>query len=156
MAAELMKSANVLLEDTVPGVNDLISIGISLAACAEKLPGLKGREKMDLVLACLREILSGPVKDKLSPEELKVLNTAIDVIIPKTITLMIDASRAGSFAKKVTKKAFLCVPCVVKKTAAAAAPSATVVAAPAAVVDTPVETDTKSESQVSEPTPASS
>jgi len=134
MSTELMIAANTLLGDTIPGAKDLIKIGVSLAKTAEKIPGMKGVEKMDAVLSCLREILNGPIKDKLSAEEFQVLSTTIDTMIPTIITVMIDASRAGDFVKKAVSKSYLCVPCA-KNTALAPV---------AAEADKPVETDTAS------------
>ena len=110
-----MVATNTLLGDTVPGVRDLIKISVSLAKTAEKIPGMKGSEKMDAVLSCLREILNGPIKDKLTAEELQVLSATIDTTIPTVINELIDASRAGIFVKKVLSKKYLCVPCAMGK-----------------------------------------
>ena len=142
MSAELIDAANKLLGETVPGVTDILRIGVSLAKTAEKIPGMKGSEKMDAVLVCLREILAGPIKEKLSAEELRILQTTVDTVIPVTITLMIDASRAGEFIKKNIPMGVFCTPCRVtiakKAVAAVEAPVAPVApAAPVAPVEVP-------------------
>lgn len=136
MIAELRDAANKLVGETVPGVKEFLIIALSLAKAVEKIPGLKGDAKMDAVLACLREILAGPIKEKLSAEELAVLHNAVDNVIPTVIMLAIEASRAGDFIKKVEgkAKAFFCVPCFAKK----AAPAAEV---PAIAEPTPAESE---------------
>ena len=144
MSTELMVAANTLLGDTVPGARDLIKIGVSLAKTAEKIPGMKGAEKMDAVLSCLREILSGPIKAKLTAEEFQVLSTTIDTIVPTVITVMIDASRAGDFVKKTVSKKYRCVPCVIGKNAALEVVPAP---APAPVASESVKADAVSEAE---------
>ena len=127
MSSDLVQAANKLLGDTVPGVKDILCIGISLAKTAEKIPGMKGSEKLDAVLSCLREILAGPIKEKLTTEELQALHTTVDTIIPTAIHLTVEASRAGDFVKKNISKSFLCVPCRNKKTAVVAIPAIPVI-----------------------------
>jgi hypothetical protein len=142
MIAELKDAANKLVGETVPGVKEFLIIGLSLAKAVEKIPGLKGNAKMDAVLACLREILAGPIKEKLSAEQLAELHNVVDNVIPTVIMLAIEASRAGDFIKKVGRKtkAFFCVPCFSKKVPAT---EAVVAPAPAVAEPTPAESETR-------------
>jgi hypothetical protein len=151
MTTELTKVATKLMEGTTPGVSDILRIGVSLAKIVETIPGMKGAQKMEAVMTCIREILAGPIKDTLTAEELQALHTAVDTVLPTTITLLIDASRAGDFLKKNVPKGFLCVPCFSAK-----AINAIDAPTPAPVLDNTVQTEAPSEPQVLEPAQESS
>jgi len=79
-----------------PSVQSLLRVAVALAQDVNRLPNLKGRERLELVQRILREALMSPsVKDRVPPEVL----TAIDTIIPETLTLVVSASR-GEFSLK--------------------------------------------------------
>jgi hypothetical protein len=83
-----------------PTAQSLIRLAVALAQDANKFQGIKGRDRLDLVLKALREVLTTTaINQKIPPEVLKGLREVIDTIIPETITLVVDASR-GSFDLK--------------------------------------------------------
>lgn len=79
-----------------PSIQNVMKVGVALAQDVNRLPGLKGRERLELVQRILREALAAPtVKERVSVEVL----AAIDTIIPETLTLVVSASR-GEFSLK--------------------------------------------------------
>lgn len=79
-----------------PSVQSVMRVAVALAQDVNRLPGLKGRERLELVQRILREALSSPdVKDRVPADVLDAVNT----IIPETLTLVVGASR-GEFSLK--------------------------------------------------------
>ena len=110
--------ADVLLQNVIqrfsispPTIQLLMRVGADLAQQVNKLPGMKGREKLELVQHLLREALRLPaVKEKISADVFPTLLSAIDDIIPEAITLIVSAGR-GDFSFK--KPSASCVSAVV-------------------------------------------
>jgi hypothetical protein len=96
-APELVAQAVAALGGAMsPSVQSLMRIGVALAQDVNRLPGLKGRERLELVQRILREALAAPsVKDRVPAEVI----SAIDTIIPEALTLVVSASR-GEFSLK--------------------------------------------------------
>ena len=84
-----------------PTAQSLLRLAVTLAQEANRLPGLKGRERLDLVLKALRETLANPViRERLPAEAQKVLADVIETVVPETISLAVEASRGGFQLKK--------------------------------------------------------
>jgi hypothetical protein len=96
-APELVAQAVAALGGAMPpSVQGLMRVGVALAQDVNRLPGLKGRERLELVQRILREALAAPsVKDRVPAEVV----AAIDTIIPEALTLVVSASR-GEFSLK--------------------------------------------------------
>jgi len=81
-----------------PDTQSLLRIAVALAQDVNRLPGLKGRERLELVQRVLREALALPaVKERIPTDALTKLQEAITVIVPETLTLVVSASR-GEFS----------------------------------------------------------
>jgi hypothetical protein len=77
-----------------PSVQSIMRIAVALAQDVNRLPGLKGRERSELVQRILREALSAPsIKDRVPVDVI----AAIDTIIPEALTLVVSAGR-GEFS----------------------------------------------------------
>jgi hypothetical protein len=70
-------------------------LGVQLAQEANRLPGLRGRERLELVLKMLRDLLK-----ELPEETRKPLEVIVENVIPETVTLVVEASRGGFDLKK--------------------------------------------------------
>jgi hypothetical protein len=85
---------------TNPTAQSLMRLAVTLAQDANKFQGIKGRERLDLVLKALREVLAAAaISQRIPPDVLKGLREVVETVIPETITLVVDASR-GSFDLK--------------------------------------------------------
>jgi hypothetical protein len=83
-----------------PDTQSLLRIAVALAQDVNRLPGLKGRERLELVQRVLREALAVPVvKERIPAEALVKLQETITTIIPEALTLVVGASR-GEFSLK--------------------------------------------------------
>lgn len=83
-----------------PDTQSLLRIAVALAQDVNRLPGLKGRERLELVQRVLREALALPVvKERIPAEVLAKLQETITTIIPEALTLVVGASR-GEFSLK--------------------------------------------------------
>lgn len=81
-----------------PDTQSLLRVAVALAQDVNRLPGLKGRERLELVQRVLREALAVPaVKDRIPAEFLSKLQETITTIIPEALTLVVGASR-GEFS----------------------------------------------------------
>lgn len=77
-----------------PTVESVMRLSVKLAQAANGLQGLRGSEKLSLVLSTLRETLNEPlVKEKLGAEEHAKLIALVDTVIPETLALVIAAGR---------------------------------------------------------------
>ena len=77
-----------------PTVESVMRLSVKLAQAANGLQGLKGADKLSLVLSTLRETLNEPlVKEKLGVEEHAKLIALVDTVIPETLALVIAAGR---------------------------------------------------------------
>ena len=144
-AEALMKLALEKLGADTPTAQSLLRIAILLAQDANKLPGLKGKERLELVLSALREMLEVPtVKEKIGPDAEKALKDVIDTVVPETIALVVEASRGGFALKKPTVGCVASLAALLCRTVAASAPAgseAASVAASAAAVASAVATE---------------
>jgi hypothetical protein len=83
-----------------PSTQSLMRVAVALAQDVNRLPNLKGRERLELVQRVLREALAVPtVKDRIPADVMSVLQETITTIIPETLTLVVGASR-GEFSLK--------------------------------------------------------
>jgi hypothetical protein len=93
-----------------PSTQSLMRVAVALAQDVNRLPGLKGRERLELVQRVLREALAVPaVKGRIPAEIVAVLQETITTIIPETLTLVVGASR-GEFS--LTRPSAGCVAAV--------------------------------------------
>lgn len=140
----LVKLAVAKLGADTPTAQSLLRLAVVLAQDANKLPGLKGKERLELVLSALRETLAVPtVKEKIGPDAEKILKDVIDNVIPETITLVVEASRGGFSLKKPTVGCVASLAAVLCRAVAAAAPPqvASVAASAAAVASAVAKED---------------
>jgi hypothetical protein len=94
----LIQQALAAIGADVPTAQSLMRIAVALAQDVNKMPGLKGRERLDLVLKVLREVLATPaVADRIPADVKPVLDNVVAQIIPETLTLVVGASR-GEFS----------------------------------------------------------
>lgn len=101
-----------------PSVQSVMRLAVALAQDVNRLPGLKGRERLELVQHILREALSAPaIKDRVPADVM----TAIDTIIPATLTLVVGASRGEFSLKRPSVGCFAGVAAVLCRSVAAAA-----------------------------------
>ena len=131
-----------------PDAQLVMRIAVNLAQEANKAAGLKGRERLDLVVRALRETLAMPaIKERMPEAAWVALTEVVEVVVPETLTLVVSASR-GSFQLKkpsvgcvvqvlntVLRIVSVFVPAVRPAVAPAAAVSAALVSAAAASVD---------------------
>jgi hypothetical protein len=93
-----------------PNTQSLMRMAVALAQDVNRLPGLKGRERLELVQRVLREALAVPaVKDRIPTDAMAILQETITTIIPETLTLVVGASR-GEFS--LTRPSAGCVAAV--------------------------------------------
>ena len=86
---------------TTPTAQSLMRLAVSLAQDANKIQGLKGRQRLELVLKALREVLTTTaINQKIPPDVLRGLREVVDTVIPETITLVVEASRGGYDLKR--------------------------------------------------------
>lgn len=101
MADVLLQSVIQRFSISPPTIQLLMRVGADLAQQVNTLPGMKGREKLELVQHILREALRFPaVKEKIPTGLFPTLLTAVDDIIPEAITLIVSAGRGGFSFKK--------------------------------------------------------
>jgi hypothetical protein len=135
---ELTARAASLFGADVPTAQSILRIAVSLAQDAARLPGLAGRERLELVLTALRETLRDQaVKKSIPPATLSALTEVINTVVPETITLVVSASR-GEFALK--KPSVGCLMGLCSSIASVAAQSATASEVRPPVPATPTQT----------------
>lgn len=101
-----------------PSVQSVMRVAVALAQDVNRLPGLKGRERLELVQHILREALAVPaVKERVPAEVL----AAIDTVIPATLTLVVSASRGEFSLKRPSVGCFAGVAAVLCRSVASAA-----------------------------------
>lgn len=124
-----------------PTTASVLRVTVKLAEAVNKLPGLKGAERLDLVLKTLREVLALPeVAAKLTPEAKAAIYKVVDEIVPETLTLVIDAGRGRFALKKPSVSCVAALAALLCRTVAAAAPAGSQLAAVAAKAETVAET----------------
>lgn len=131
----------------VPTAQGLMRLAVTLAQDANKFQGIKGRDRLDLVLKALREVLTTTaITQKIPPEVLVGLREVINTIIPETITLVVEASRGGYDLKRPSVGCVASLLALFCKSAAAVASSsqmgqtAQIAASVAAAIPPPTET----------------
>ena len=143
----LVKLALEKLGADTPTAQSLLRLAVVLAQDANKLPGLKGKDRLELVLSALRRVIEVPtVKEKIGPDAEKVLKDVIDNVVPETIALVVEASRGGFALKKPTVGCAASLAVLLCRLTAASAPAgseiavaATAAAAVASTVATAAE-----------------
>ncbi len=111
MADALLQSVIQRFSISQPTVQLLMRVGADLAQQVNRLPGMKGREKLELVQHILREALRFPaVKEKIPADLFSALLSAVEDIIPEAITLIVSAGR-GDFSFK--KPSASCISAVI-------------------------------------------
>ena len=167
MADVLVALALKQIGADTPTAQSLLRLAVGLAQEANRLPGLKGRERLDLVLKALRETLATPViRERLTPEAQKVLADVLETVVPETISLAVEASRGGFQLKKPSVGCVVRLSALLCRTVAAYVPASAPIAAVASVADavadavaeaadekkaTPVPADEKKASGAEEP-----
>lgn len=113
----------------VPTAQSLMRLAVVLAEDVNKLQGLKGSERLALVLSALREVVTTTaVTQKIPPEALKALREVVDNVIPETITLVVAASRGGYDLKRPSVGCVASFVALFCRTVAATAPAGSQVA----------------------------
>jgi hypothetical protein len=102
MSAEpLLQLALKEIGTTVPSSQSVLRVAVKLAEAANRLPNMKGRAKLDLVLKTLRDVLAVPEVAARIPEEARApLTLVVDTIVPDALTLVIEAGRGQFDLKK--------------------------------------------------------
>lgn len=153
----LLQLAIAKLGADTPTAQSLLRLAVVLAQDANKLPGLKGKERLELVLSALRGMLEVPaVKEKIGADAEKVLKDVIDNVIPETITLVVEASRGGFTLKKPSVGCVASLAALLCRTVAATAPAGSeiaAVAASAAAVASSVATEEPAAAPAAAPEP---
>jgi hypothetical protein len=94
----LIQQGLAALGADVPTAQSLMRLAVALAQDVNRMPGLKGRERLEIVIKILREVLATPAIATRIPAEVKpVLDNVVEQIIPETLTLVVGASR-GEFS----------------------------------------------------------
>ena len=143
----LVKLALAKLGADTPTAQSILRLAVVLAQDANKLPGLRGKERLELVLSALRRVIEVPtVKEKLGADAEKILKDVIDNVVPETIALVVEASRGGFALKKPTVGCVASLAVLLCRLTAASAPAgseiavaATAAAAVASTVATAAE-----------------
>jgi hypothetical protein len=141
MADVLVALALKQIGAEIPTAPALLRLAVTLAQEANRLPGLKGRDRLDLVLKVLRETLATPViRERLTPEAQKVLADVLETVVPETISLAVEASRGGFQLKKPSVGCAVRLGALLCRTVAAYAPASGPVAAVAGQMASTAET----------------
>ena len=105
-----------------PTTQSIIRLAATLAQAVNRWPGLKGPQKLETVLAVLREVLEMEViRGKLKPEERTVLRVMVDTVVPETVTLLVAAGRGEFDLRKPTPGCLATVCAALCRTGAAVA-----------------------------------
>jgi hypothetical protein len=113
----------------VPTAQSLMRLAVTLAQDANKFQGLKGADRLALVLSALREVLTTTaITQKIPPEALKALREVVDSVIPETITLVVAASRGGFDLKRPSVGCIAAFVALFCRTVAATAPAGSQIA----------------------------
>lgn len=129
---------------TNPTAQSLMRLAVTLAQDANKFQGIKGRDRLDLVLKALREVLAtAAINQRIPPDVLKGLREVIETVIPETITLVVDASRGSFDLKRPSVGCVASFAALFCKSAAAVtgSPALAQAAAVASAVATPAPTE---------------
>jgi hypothetical protein len=84
-----------------PTTQTVLRVAVILAENVNKMPGLGGRAKLDLVLKTLRDVLAVPQVAERVPDDARiVLRNLIDTVVPDALSLVIEAGRGQFDLKK--------------------------------------------------------
>jgi hypothetical protein len=84
-----------------PTTQSVLRVSVVLAEAANKIKGLTGRAKLDLVLQTLRGVLAMPEMSARIPEEARgPLRVVVDTVVPEALSLIIEAGRGQYDLKK--------------------------------------------------------
>lgn len=87
--ADLVAAALREFGADTPTTQTVMRVAVSLATMVNRLPGLRGREKADLVLGALRQAISTS-----APEAARAaLLATVDTVVPETLNLVVAAGR---------------------------------------------------------------
>jgi hypothetical protein len=138
------------------GMTRFLRLAVELAQEANRLPGLKGAQRLELVVGALRKVLELPeVKARVPEGSAAALEAAIETVVPGTIALVIEASRGGFVLKKPSVGCVAALAAALCRRAAAAAPALAPVAAVAEAVAAAVpEEPSEAPAASAEPAPA--
>ena len=85
----------------VPTTQSILRVSVILAEAVNKNKDLSGRAKMDLVVQTLRDVLAVPEVAARIPEDARgPLKVVIDIVVPETLSLVIEAGRGQFDLKK--------------------------------------------------------
>jgi hypothetical protein len=113
----------------LPTAQSLMRLAVDLAQDANKFQGLKGADRLALVLSALREVLTTTaITQKIPPEALKAMREVVETVIPETITLVVAASRGGYDLKRPSVGCVASFVALFCRTVAATAPAGSQIA----------------------------
>lgn len=118
-----------------PTTQSVMRVAVSLAATVNRLPGLRGREKADLVLAALRQALNtSPLKERIPDATRAALLATVDTVVPETLNLVVAAGRGELDFRRPSVGCLAAIAAALCRSAAAVSGDARIAQA-AAVVD---------------------
>lgn len=86
-----------------PTTQSILRLAATLAQTINRWPGLSGKEKLEMVLKTLREVLEmEAIRGKLSAQEAAILRATVDTVVPETLTLLVAAGRGEIDLRKPT------------------------------------------------------
>lgn len=101
--ATLVQLALKELGADAPTTQSILRVAASLAQTINRWPGLSGKDKMEMVLKTLREVLEMEViRGKLNAQEAAILRATVDTVVPETLTLLVAAGRGEIDLRKPT------------------------------------------------------
>ena len=84
-----------------PTTQSVLRVAVVLAEAANKIKGLNGRAKLDLVLKTLRDVLDMPeVAARIPVDARGPLKIVVDTVVPEALSLIIEAGRGQYDLKK--------------------------------------------------------
>jgi hypothetical protein len=89
-AADLAAAALREFSADTPTTQTVMRVAVSLAATVNRLPGLRGREKAELVLGALREAIN---RLPMAQEVRAPLLATVDTVVPEMLNLVVAAGR---------------------------------------------------------------
>lgn len=110
-----------------PTPQDILRVAVQLAQEINKIPGLKGRERLEAVVTSLREAIQA----RGLPAEIQApLIHVVESIVPEALSMIVDASRGAYDLKRPSIGCIASVLALLCRSAASAAPVMAPVPAP--------------------------
>jgi hypothetical protein len=103
----------------------VLRLSATLAQTVARWPNLSGRQKGEMVVGALRELLGvEQIRGKLSMEEQAALRVVVDTVVPETLTLLVAAGRGEFDFRKPTPGCMAALAAALCRTGAAIAVAA--------------------------------